>query len=120
MATADAVARIHTDCVLSVLPAARRWPVRRWYLLFLLLLTGITAGTMWFAEPGPLILLSAVIGFIGTVSFALLLYWLNHRYLPTVMPRAQCPQRAAAVGLGIAGVAYGVLAIMYLWVRFTA
>jgi len=119
MATADAVARIHTDVVLCVFPRARRWPIRRWYLVFLVLLTAITAITMGLAEPGPLILLSALIGFLGTVSFSVLLYLLNHRYLPTVIPRAACPQALAAVGLLIAGAAYSLLALAYLWVRFS-
>jgi hypothetical protein len=92
--------------------------VRRWYLLFLVLVTLVTSVTMWLAEPGRLIVLSALIGFLGTVSFALLLYLLNHRYLPTVLPHTLCPRRAAAMGLGIAGVAYGGLALAYMWVRF--
>jgi len=117
MATADAVARIHTDVVLSAFPRARRWSVRRWYLIFLVLLTVVTSVTMWFAEPGPLILLSAVIGFAGTVSFSLLLYLLNHRYLPTVLPKTSCPQRGAAMGLLLAGGAYGGLALVYFWAK---
>ena len=120
MARADAVARIQTDCVLSLFPRARQWPVRRWYLLFLIGLTAITSVTMWWAEPGPLILLSALIGFLGTVSFAALLYWLNHRYLPRALSPDACPQRFAAIGLAIAGIAYGVLAIGFVWVRLTA
>src|SRR3989338_4186343 len=36
MSTADAVSRVHTDCLLSFFPKARRWPVRRWYLVFLI------------------------------------------------------------------------------------
>jgi len=65
-----------------------------------------------------LILLSAVIGFLGTVTFAALLYALNHRWLPRHLDLASCPQRWAAVGLGVAGVAYAALAIAYLWIRF--
>jgi len=117
MATADAVARIHTDCVLSVFPRARRWPVRRWYLLWLIVVAAITSATVWIAEPGPLILLSALIGFLGTVSFAGLLYWLNHRYLPQRISPSWCPQRLAAFGLGLAGVIYACLAAAYVWVR---
>lgn len=118
MATADAVARIHTDCLMTFVPRARRWSARRCYLVFLVVVTAITAITMPLTEPGPLILLSALIGFLGTTTFAWLLYWLNHRYLPTVMPASVCPQRSAALGLWIAGLAYGLLALAYLWVRF--
>ena len=119
MATADAVARIHTDCVLSFFPRARRFEVKRWYLGWLVALTVITAVTMWLSEPGPLILLSAVIGFMGTVSFAVLLGWLNGRLLPRLVNRAACPQRWAALGLWVAGLAYAALAVAYLWIRST-
>lgn len=118
MATADAVARIHTDCVMAFFPRARLWPVRRWYLIFLVALTAVTSVTMWFAAPGPLILLSAVIGFGGTVSFTVILLALNHAFLPSVVPKNLCPGRVAAGGLVLAGLAYGVLAITYLWAAF--
>jgi hypothetical protein len=117
MATADAVARIHTDCLLSFFPSARRWPVKRWYLLCLTIGTAITAITMPLSEPGPLILLSALLGFLGTVSYATLLYALNHRFLPRHIPPSLCPQRWALIGLVIAGCAYALLALAYLWIR---
>ena len=41
----------------------------------------ITSFTMLLDAPGPLILTSAVIGFIGTVIFPVALYLLNHRML---------------------------------------
>src|SRR5207249_3125863 len=61
LATVDAVSRIHTDSVYAFFPAARKVPVRSWYLIFLFLLTAITSVTVLLHEPGPLILLSAVI-----------------------------------------------------------
>lgn len=118
MATADAVARVHTDCVLSFFPAARRYPVRRWYLVFLVIGTLITCLTMLLSQPGTLILLSALIGFLGTVSYAALLYALNHKFLPRHVEPKACPQRWAAIGLAVSGVAYAGLAVAYLWVRF--
>jgi len=118
MATADAVARIHTDCLMSFFPALRRWSVRRLYFACLFAGTLITAVTMPLTEPGPLILLSALIGFLGTVSYAALLYALNHRWLPQHLDRRLCPQRGALIGLVIAGIAYAALAVAYLRVRF--
>ncbi|MBI4342283.1 MAG: Nramp family divalent metal transporter, partial [Candidatus Omnitrophica bacterium] len=115
MATADAVARIHTDCLLSFFPSARRWSVKRWYLICLVIGTVVTCVTMLFSEPGPLILLSALIGFLGTVSFAVFLYLLNHRLLPRHLDRRLCPQRWAAIGLGVSGTAYAALALAYLF-----
>jgi hypothetical protein len=113
-ATVDAVSRIHTDCLYAFFPRSRRVSVRSWYLRFLFLLTAVTAATMGFAEPGPLILLSAVIGFIGTVFFSVALIFLNHVYLPRRLPAAARPGRVNLVFLCIACAAYAFLAIAYL------
>src|SRR5919106_2525528 len=114
LATVDAVSRIHTDCLYAFFPRSQSVPVRSWYLIFLFLLTAVTAATMGFAEPGPLILLSAVIGFVGTVFFSVALVFLNHVYLPRHLPAAACPGRVNLVFLCVACAAYALLAIAYL------
>ena len=114
LATVDAVARIHTDCLYAFFPRSQNISVRSWYLIFLFLLTAITAATMGFAEPGPLILLSAVIGFVGTVIFSVALIFLNHVYLPRHLPAAARPGRVNLVFLCISCAAYALLAIAYL------
>jgi hypothetical protein len=114
LATVDAVARIHTDCLYAFFPRSQNISVRSWYLIFLFLLTAITAATMGFAEPGPLILLSAVIGFVGTVVFSVALIFLNHVYLPRHLPAAAQPGRVNLVFLCISCAAYALLAIAYL------
>ena len=114
LATVDAVARIHTDCLYAFSPRSQNISVRSWYLIFLFLLTAITAATMGAAEPGPLILLSAVIGFLGTVIFSVALIFLNHVYLPRHLPAAARPGRVNLVFLCIACAAYAALAIAYL------
>ena len=114
LATVDAVSRIHTDCLYAFFPASQSISVRSWYLIFLFLLTAITSATMGFAEPGPLILLSAVIGFVGTVLFSVALIFLNHVYLPRHLPTAAHPGRVNLFFLCLACVAYGLLAVSYL------
>lgn len=114
LATVDAVSRIHTDCIYAFFPRSQTISARAWYVVFLLLLTGITGLTMRFAEPGPLILLSAVIGFVGTVLFSVALIFLNHVYLPRHMPVGARPGRTNLVCLIISCLAYFVLAILYL------
>jgi hypothetical protein len=69
---------------------------------------------MGFAEPGPLILLSAVIGFVGTVLFSVALIFLNHVYLPRHLPVAARPGRLNLVFLCMACAAYALLAVAYL------
>ena len=114
LATVDAVSRIHTDCLYAFFPRAHSISVRSWYVVFLFLLTAITSATMGFAEPGPLILLSAVIGFVGTVLFSVALIFLNHVYLPRHLPVAARPGRLNLVFLCMACAAYALLAVAYL------
>ncbi len=114
LATVDAVSRIHTDCLYAFFPRSQNISVRSWYLIFLFLLTAITAATMGAAEPGPLILLSAVIGFLGTVIFSVALIFLNHVYLPRHLPAAARPGRVNLVFLCISCAAYALLAVAYL------
>jgi hypothetical protein len=88
--------------------------VRTWYLIFLFLLTAITSATMGAAEPGPLILISAVIGFVGTVLFSVALIFLNHVYLPRHLPVPARPGQLNLFFLCVSCLAYLLLAIAYL------
>jgi hypothetical protein len=65
LATVDAVSRTHADCVYGFFPRSHRISYRKWYLIFLLLLTLVTGITVQMNEPSTLILISAVIGFVG-------------------------------------------------------
>ena len=114
LATVDAVSRIHTDCVYGFFPKAHRFAYRSWYLFFLLLLTAVTSVTVLLDEPGTLILVSAVIGFVGTVIYSVALILLNHVYLPRHLPAMARPGRLNLIFLIIACVAYFVLATLYL------
>lgn len=114
LVTVDAVSRIHTDCVFGFFPGARTLPYRKWYLFFLLLLTAITSVTVQLNEPGTLILVSAVIGFVGTVIYSTALIVLNHVYLPRFLPTATRPGKASLFLLLLSCAAYLVLAVLYL------
>jgi hypothetical protein len=114
LATVDAVSRIHTDCVYAFFPRARKIPVRSWYLIFLFVLTAITSVTVLLDAPGKLILLSAVIGFVGTVIYSVALIALNHVYLPRHLPAAARPGKLNAICLTVSCVAYAALAVAYL------
>lgn len=113
LATADAVSRIQTDIVQTLFPKTRLWPARRWYYLFLGLLTIVTSFTMQLDAPGPLILTSAIIGFIGTIIFPVALYRLNHCLLPPHLPEWARPQSRPWL-LGVSLIVYLILAGLYL------
>lgn len=114
LTTLDAVSRVHTDFILSYFPRARRWHPRRWYYGVVAVLTGVTVGTMHLASPAVLILLSAVLGFVGTVVFTGALLVLNYVWLPRFLPKAVRPHPVGAVALGLAWLAYLTLASVYL------
>jgi ABC-type uncharacterized transport system permease subunit len=81
-------------------------------------LTAITSVTVLMSAPGPLILLSAVIGFVGTVIYSVALILLNHVYLPRHLPAGA---RSGKLNLGfliVSCVAYGALAVAYLLAVF--
>jgi hypothetical protein len=113
LATADAVSRIQADIVMTLFPKTRRLPARHWYYIFLGLLTMITSFTMQLDAPGPLILTSALIGFIGTIIFPVALYNLNHQLLPPHLPEWARPQSKPWL-LGLSFVVYLILAFLYI------
>lgn len=68
---------------------------------------------MLLGEPGALILLSAVVGFIGTVIFIFALLAIHLRLLPRLVPLQAAPGRTANFLLGTSGFFYFLLAIAY-------
>lgn len=113
LTTLDAVSRIQADFLHSFFPAARKKSFRWWYYFFVILLTAVTALTMPLGEPGSLILLSAVLGFMGTVIFTLALLAINTHLLPRLVPRQALPGKKANLLLGISACFYVVLAVAY-------
>ncbi|HEY4485129.1 MAG TPA: Nramp family divalent metal transporter [Nitrospiria bacterium] len=120
LATVDAVSRTQTDFLMSYFPPARRYSYRFWYVGFTLLFTAITAVTMPLDQPGTLIVLSAVIGFIGTVLYSIGLVLLNHRLLPRLTPRVPPPSRRSLFAILLASASYAALALVFLSVKFGA
>lgn len=114
LATVDGVSRMQADIVTTLFPAARRHSLTRWYWIFVAVLSVATCTTMLLEAPGPLILLSAVIGFVGTVIFPAALYFLNYRRLPRDLPGWARPAPGGAVLLGLSFLAYLALAVLYL------
>ena len=113
LTTLDAVSRIQADFLHSFFPRAKRKSFRWWYYFFVGLLTVVTSLTMPLAEPGSLILLSAVLGFLGTVIFTFALLAVNLRLLPRLVPAGALPGKVANVLLGVSGSFYLLLAIAY-------
>jgi hypothetical protein len=118
LATADGVSRMQADIIYSRFPRARRLALSQWYYLVLAVLTVVTCITMLLDAPGPLILLSAVIGFAGTVIFPPALFVLNYRRLTPALPVWARPRIVEALLLAVSFVAYAILAAAYVWATF--
>ncbi len=114
LATADAVSRIHSDAIHSLFPSARKISIRRLYYIFLGILTVITSITVLFDAPGQLILISAVIGFVGTVMFTGAIIILNHFYIPRHVPESACPGKGVFALLAVVFISYLGLAAAYI------
>jgi hypothetical protein len=73
---------------------------------------------MYLEAPGPLILLSAVIGVFGTVFYSFGLILLNHVVLRKQLPAAQKSSRWSMALLIFVALCYLALASGYLLVKF--
>ncbi len=118
LATADAVSRTQADIIHTLFPKARTYTMKRWYFAVFAVLTVITSFTMTLDAPGSLILLSAVIGFAGTVMFPVVLYLLNHRLLAPALPAWARPSKWSALLLLISFVVYLLLAMTFIYLKF--
>jgi len=116
--TADGVARIHSDCSKMLIPDLRETSRRKLYVFFFVGLTILTSLTMPLAQPGPLLLLTAVIGVVATVSYAFGLVILNLR-LRTIMGAEIGPSRISTTLLIGSSTVYLFLAIAYFWSRLS-
>ncbi len=114
LSTVDAVSRVNVDIITHFFPSSRAHSPRWWYFFFLTALTVITCATMPLAQPGPLILISAVTGFIGTVAFSFGLFCLHHVYMPPRLPAFARPGRLSRALLLTSCAAYFLLAAAYL------
>ncbi|MEK7282909.1 MAG: hypothetical protein AAB249_03790, partial [Acidobacteriota bacterium] len=97
-----------------VFPRAAAIPSRRLYYIFLGCGSALTAITLPLGEPGALILLTAVIGFVGTVVYTWALVYLDRTLLPRLAPDLAPAGSASRNLLVLSGAAYTLLAILYL------
>lgn len=118
LSTADAVARVHLDMIRFYFFRNEAIDERRWYRVLILILTGITGMTMFGSQPGPLILLTALIGFVGTVTFTIALIFLVHGPFRRALPEELRPGRLSLALLIMSALAYAGLAVAYLWAKF--
>jgi len=119
LSTVDVVSRVNTDIVYSFFPRARARSPRWWYFFFLFALTAVTCITMPLAPPGPLIVVTALTGFVGTVVYSIGVLVLNHVYLPKRLPAFARPTRRSAALMAVTCLAYLALATAYLWLELS-
>ncbi len=118
--TMESVARIHADLSRAVFRRLRTVPTRRLYYFFLAAGSTLTVITLPLATPGALILLTAVIGFIGTVIYTWGLVALNYNYLPSLAPETAPRGGIGRTLLVISAATYTLLAILYVFALLTS
>ena len=118
LSTADAVAKVHIEMFRFYFWRQKSVDERLWYRVMIVALTVITGVTMFFDPPEKLIILSAVIGFAGTVIFTIALIVLIHRRLGPALPETLKPGKVSLVFLSISALAYAILAAVYFKVKF--
>jgi hypothetical protein len=119
LATADCVSRIHLDALGALWPRLADMDQRPWYYGMVALLALITSLTMSLQQPGPLILLSAVIGVFGTTLYSVGLILLNHFHLRKQLPVQLRSGRTSLVMLVLAACCYAALAVAYVIAKFS-
>ena len=112
----DAVARMHSDFFFTSLPWAQRWSFRRWYYVFVGILTLVSATTMLMAQPGALIILGGVLNFFAMVAYMPFLIYLNYFMVPRSMPRWTRPRRITLVAVTLVSLVYLAIAVAYVLV----
>ncbi|MEO0531322.1 MAG: Nramp family divalent metal transporter [Planctomycetota bacterium] len=117
LATADCVARIHLDALGQMFPVIRTHDSRRWYYGLVLAGAVITSVTMYLDQPGALIVTSALIGFAGTVIYAVALILVNHRLLNRQLCGGLRSTRWSLGLVAISTAIYAALAVGYLMVK---
>ncbi|MCG8585165.1 MAG: Nramp family divalent metal transporter [Pirellulales bacterium] len=118
LATVDCVSRMHLDALAAMWPGFGERDQRPWYYGMVLALAVITSVTMYIDQPGPLILISAVIGIVGTAFYSIGLILVNHRLLARKLPDALRPSRGSFYAIVFVASCYLALAIAYFVTRF--
>jgi hypothetical protein len=118
LATADCVSRIHLDALSALWPGFASRDQRPWYYGFVLALAAITSGTMFFDQPGTLIVISAVIGIFGTVTYAVGLLLLNHGLVRRQLPQKLRSGRLSLIVFVVVTCFYLALAVAYLYAKW--
>ncbi len=118
LATADCVARIQIDAITSIWPKMAHQDLRKWYYGLVLALAVLTSVTMYFDQPGKLIQLSAVIGFLGLLAYATAMVYLNHGYLNRQLTPALRSGKGSLIAICVTLAFYYVLAGAYIYFKW--
>jgi hypothetical protein len=118
LATVDGVARIHLDVAGALSPRFAARDQRVWYRRVVLALAVVTSLTMYAREPGTLIVVSAILGFVGTVIYCGGLIALNHVHLRRRLPPALRSRWPAIAAIVFATLCYLALAVAFLVVTY--
>ncbi len=116
LATADCIARIQLDVISIFRPSILRNPVKA-YRVTILIISTLTSAMMYFDQPGPLIVMSAIFGFFGTVIYSVAILLLNHGWIGRRLEPSMRPGKGAAAAMIFICLCYAGLAAGYLYIK---
>ena len=112
------MSRVHLDAITTILLNLGKENLRPWYYGTVVLLVVLTRVTMYLERPGPLIVVSALIGFGGTVIYSTALIVLNYFRVPRQLGAKPRPGQVSLGAMLLVTSCYLVLAALYLYFEF--
>lgn len=114
LGVADAVARMHSDFFFTNFKRARRWSFRRWYYIFVIILTISSVITISLAKPGTLIIIGGILSFFAMAAYMPLLIYLNYFMVPKSLPKWTRPRISTLIAASLVSVIYLSIAVFYV------
>ncbi len=112
--TADTLSKINIDIIKTY---GAKVDEKKLYKMILTIITAITCITLPIAQPGELIVFSAMVGFVGMVIFSFLILYLIHIKLKKLLPEKVKPTKFSLALMLISSIAYLTMFILYLMAR---
>jgi len=110
ISTADSVAKTNVDFIKMLIPVK---DTQKLYKILLVAITIITLITLPIAPPGELIVISAMIGFVGMVIFSFLILFI-HVKMRKLLPKSAQIKSPGIFIFSLTGISYLGLFILYI------
>lgn len=113
----DATAKVNIEILSRIFPGLKRVSERRFYCLMVLAFAIVSLVTICFEQPGPMLVLSAMINCLAMPVLIWSVMILVHGQFKNALPASLRPGRLSLLLLAVTGATYTLLTAFYLYVR---